>query len=131
MDESIKLAFQFARDLAVQLITLSTGVLALSITFNKEVVKDVPRAYGRILWFSWGFFFFSILCGIWTTMALTGSLESFNKDEPIGTNVRFPAGGQIISFFVAIILLIVYGVLALSYHAKPPDGPPVDDASPP
>ena len=61
MDEPVKLAFQFARDLATQLITLSSGVLALSITFNKDVIKTAPKRFGWVLWAAWVCLLFSIL----------------------------------------------------------------------
>lgn len=42
MDVSLA-GFQSANDLAKQLITLATGILALSITFTKDILKDRVR----------------------------------------------------------------------------------------
>jgi hypothetical protein len=43
LDPQVRMAFEFASDLAKQLITLATGILALTITFTKDLVKHVPE----------------------------------------------------------------------------------------
>ena len=40
MDDQLKLAFDHARGLAELIITLSTGVIGVTITFMKELEKD-------------------------------------------------------------------------------------------
>lgn len=106
-----KLAFEFASDLAKQLITLSTAILALSITFQKDIAgkKDLPSI--RLLGFGWIGYLLSILLGIWTLMALTGSLAPVDASPPptgIDSNARLPAGLQILAFTAATILLILH-----------------------
>jgi hypothetical protein len=44
MDERVKKAFDFAADLAKQLITLATGLIALTITFSKDFIQHAPAA---------------------------------------------------------------------------------------
>ena len=118
------LGFNFAKDLAIQLITLSTGLLALSVTFTKEILKTISGARALALRFSWGIHMFSILGGVWTLMALTGTLMPRQVSTPstpveFGSNVRIPAAGQVTLFLLGtLLLLFVYG----GGEAKPREG---------
>ena len=109
------LGFNFAKDLAIQLITLSTGLLALSVTFTKEILVTISKSRLVVLRLSWGTHMFSILCGVWTLMALTGSLMPIVSTTPnalrqFGQNVRHPAAGQVVLFVLGtLLLLFVYG----------------------
>lgn len=76
MQEESRMAYEFALELSKQLITLSTGILTLTITFAKDVVKQTPSIPARIaLALSWVFYLGSIWYGIGHMRALTGSLE--------------------------------------------------------
>jgi len=44
MDERTKQAFQAVNDSLKQMMTLSTGVLTLEITFLKDIIKNLSRA---------------------------------------------------------------------------------------
>lgn len=119
MSDQLTLAFEFASDLAKQLITLSTGILALTITFTKELLGSVPRGKVWALKFCWATFIISILFGIWTLMALTGTLTQVVSPPEcpnleLAFNVRFPAALQISTFVIAMILLIYYAVSGIS-----------------
>lgn len=65
--------FNSASELATQLITLATGILALSITFVKDVVKNgsVVKWPLKTAWF---IYLLSIVLGMWVLMAVTGSI---------------------------------------------------------
>lgn len=119
-----KMAFDLAGDLAKQLITLSTAVLTLSITFTKDIVKEPSKGPLHLLKLSWLVYLLSICCGIWTMMALTGTLMPRNSPATgpaltFGSNVRIPAGLQILAFIVATVLIIIYGVKVLSRETTP------------
>ena len=51
MEDAVKLGFEFASSLTDLLISLSTGMIALTITFMKDILKTVS---------SKAFFFFKI-----------------------------------------------------------------------
>jgi len=115
LDDQLKLAFQFASELTKQLITLATGILALSVTFTKDILKSVPARGRYALFISWILFLLSIIAGIITLAALTGSLAPLRgPSRGLGSNVRIPSGIQIITFVLGTILLALYGYLALS-----------------
>jgi hypothetical protein len=120
--EIAKVGFNYAKDLAQQLITLSTGILALTITFTKDIVKDIPASPFWILKAAWVTFLFSICCGIWTLMALTGTLmprqaTSIENRLAFGSSL-LPAQLQILSFVVGITLIIIYGARSLRQKAQ-------------
>ena len=71
MDEKTKKALDFALASSKQMITLSTGVMALSITFSKDFLQHTPATARTIaLWF-WAAYLDAVLFGLWTLFALT------------------------------------------------------------
>ncbi len=116
MDKKIEKAFEFAKDTTKQLITLATGIITLEITFSKEFIKTLSKVnvYASLSWLS---FLVSVFFGVWTLMALTGTLEAKDESIPVsirGFNVLFPSILQIISFIFGLIFTVVFGVKALN-----------------
>ena len=113
MKEQTKKAFDFARDTTKQLITLATGIIALEITFLKEFVKPTNTDAQIYALISWLAFLFSVVCGVWTLMALTGTLEAEDETVPVsirGANVRIPSIFQILSFLAGLTMTVIFGV---------------------
>lgn len=105
MDDRATNTFDLAKESATQLIALSTGVLALTITFASNLM---PPDRGGCIWLmkaSWVLYFVSILGGVWMLLAMTGTL--CRDPEPIGHthlfswNIRIPSFVQIIAFVLA------------------------------
>jgi hypothetical protein len=112
-------AFDFAADVAKQFITLSTGILALTITFAKDIGGGPSQGAPLLLGLSWVLYLLSIVAGVWTLMALTGELEPVGTAESPSTrrgNVVTPALVQIATFVCATGLVIAYafGVIVLA-----------------
>lgn len=103
-------AFEVAIDLSKQLITLATGVIALTVTFVKDIIVSVPRPAIPFLKSAWLFFAFSILSGIWSLMAITGTL---GRGEAAGGiyqgNITSAFGLQILTFAFATIFVFIFG----------------------
>lgn len=134
MIERKLLAFEFAKDASKLLVTLSTAILTLSITFYEKVIGSCPEQIEKnILIGSWFFFLFSIFFGAWSLLALTGNLdpmhqtgeqkEDMTEDEKksevdvltINTpNVRIPYAGQLICFCFGHLLTVIFGFFALN-----------------
>jgi hypothetical protein len=119
MSDKRSKAFDFAADVAKQFITLGTGILALTITFAKDIGGGPSRGAPLLLGVSWVLYLLSILAGVWTLMALTGELEPIGSAESPSirrSNVVTPAFAQIASFVVATGLVIAYafGVIVLA-----------------
>ena len=109
-----------AADTTKQIITLSTGIIALTVTFAKEFkvgagLLTVPLS----LQFSWIAFFLSILFAVLTLMAVTGSLSQIDCSTDAATqrgladcnasNIRWPAILMIFSFLVGLALTAIAG----------------------
>ena len=111
-----QLFFDSASDLAKQLIAVSTGIIGLSITFLKDVVTNVAKPILWLLRLAWVAYLFSTVFGFLTLMAVTGSIRLLLGDPnspPVTGNVAFYAGIQIILFFLATLLLVIYGICAI------------------
>lgn len=83
LDERTKKAFDFYADSTKQLITLSTAIIALMITFAKEILKPADSYYAKFpLMAALIVYVFSIWFGLETLLNLTGQLETFNGGDP-------------------------------------------------
>lgn len=123
--EGLKSALETAK----QVITLSTGVITLTVTFLEKIIqpqagsaaRHVPDAL-KVAWIAFGL---AILFAIWTLMAITGSINALDRQArnlPLnehqkaatqslaeGTNVRVPALLMLLLFAIGIVLVIVAG----------------------
>jgi hypothetical protein len=123
LSEREKKAFDFAQEATKQLIALSTGVIALTITFLKDVVKKAPRGSATYIHAAWLLYLASIVFGIVTLLALTGSLGSATKTQKkkgkdqheasiYAVHIRVASALQIVSFLSAVALTLVFGIRA-------------------
>lgn len=126
--------YKSANELTKQLITLAIGILAISITFRKEILPDTIRNVTIILKFSWLSYLLSVCLGMWAMMALTGMVfkasiqgaESMRED-PYGSSF-LPAFLQIISFLAGTVLIIWYGMKSLqSLPETDAEAPPASE----
>ena len=117
MDDQTKAAFASASDIAKQLITLASGILALEVTFAKNIMDaKLDQNAKYLLTGSWILFLLSVTAGVWTLLALTGSLGKLGPLTPsaiYGSNVRIPAFFQILLFLGGLGLSVWFGIRAL------------------
>jgi hypothetical protein len=112
VDDEVKLAFAAHTELTKQLITLGTAVVTLEVALGKAFARDIIATHWQMKW-SWGLLLFSIVCGIWSLMAATGTLA---KERPLTgdllykPNLIVPAGLQILSFGAGMLFTICYGL---------------------
>ncbi|MFC4991096.1 hypothetical protein [Rubritalea tangerina] len=105
-------ATKLALDLSKQLITLSTGSVALSITFFKDVITNNQhkRAF---LYSSWILFALTLVVGLLVHMTITGRMaqaSSENLAVALAPDVRIVIGIQILFFICAILSFITYAI---------------------
>lgn len=72
MDEAVQKAFDFAQDVTKQVLTLATGIIAVTITFFKDFALHAPGAAKALMAWSWVLYLASVIFGLWTLLALTG-----------------------------------------------------------
>lgn len=105
-------SFNFASDTVKQVIGLSSGILALTVTFAKEqIAKNRPSAL-LPLKASWFFEIFSLIAGVWALMAITGQVSSTSVTSPSvwALQVTIPAILQIVFFVFAMMSLVLAGM---------------------
>jgi hypothetical protein len=133
MDERQKKAFDFAADLTKQLITLSTGIVTITLLLSKDLIG--PRWLAVA---AWTFYLLSTVFGLWALMALTGTLAPLKKNpaQPagaghrefeIGRNVRIPSILQVSAFGIATLLTLGYVFVAFAHPSK--GSPPAQNCS--
>ena len=116
MNERTRMSFEFAQHLTIQLITVSSGLIVLGVTFFEKIQPDAMPKYAEwfliVAWMSLGI---SILGGFWSFMAQTGTLSKPNEENPnlYGPNIILPASIQVIAFVGGIVSTILYGACAL------------------
>jgi heme A synthase len=122
-----------AADTTKQIITLSTGVITLTITFLDKIIQparpDIPHYVPWTMFTAWVFFGLAILFGVITLGAITGTLDALDRQQngqPLnadqtaaigalsqGANVQRPARAMSIAFLVALALTIWTGFAVL------------------
>lgn len=83
LGDAQKFAFETIIETAKQIITLSTGLIALGILFAKDFAGGAPSGARVLLGLSWLFLLFSMLIAIFVTLGtVTGALGKHSHDEP-------------------------------------------------
>jgi hypothetical protein len=115
MDAATKAAkaFDFAQDVAKQVITLAAGVLTITVTFHGDLAKSSAHHATWPLQWGWVCLAVSIGGGVWTLMALTGTVDSSKSGSIFDANVRIPAGVQLLAFAAGMALTTVFAWNAL------------------
>ncbi|QKJ32842.1 hypothetical protein HQ865_24825 [Mucilaginibacter mali] len=144
MEENQKKAFDFASDLTKQLITLSTAIITLSVTFSKDIIGGINQPLIYLLIATWALFIISILLGLSTLGALTGNLDPIQKQvtdaqgnivkdangnpvlDPPGPILTITTGNitgtsrwQVNTFILALILTCFFGFFSISNKQAP------------
>jgi hypothetical protein len=123
-DERAKKAVDAVSDLAKQLITLATGVIAITISFAKDLFGGREAGNGLLV-AAWVSYLVCITAGVWVLMAIAGTLDPARIPKSIapeadgrifGGNVRLPAGIQVLTFVVATALVAAAGIV----RSRPP-----------
>ncbi len=119
-----------AADFTKQVITLSTGVIALTVTFLDTIVdpgasaaRDVPCT----MFVGWVAFGIAIMAALMTLGAITGTLDAIDrKDNGLklsaaqktafeastnGQNIKLPAIAMSLCFMIGMALTIITGFL--------------------
>jgi|SRR5688572_3384646 len=130
--DRIDKAFDFCADTCKQLITLATGVIAVTATFSTDFVQNVASPEKHLALYAWLAYLASIFCGVWTMLALTGTLQPMHQRdgaEPSinGWNVRLPALLQILAFLIAVGFTITFAfkMIGAGAGSGPPSATPV------
>jgi hypothetical protein len=112
LDNATESAFSFAQEVTKQLITLSTAIIALTITFQKDVTSEAPKSAHALLEIAWVLYIVSLAFGILTLMSLTSNLAG-SSPSINATDTRIVSALQIIVFVAALGFTVAFGFKAL------------------
>jgi hypothetical protein len=117
-DDRIAKSFDFAGDSAKQIITVSSAIVALTITFFKDFAAGASDLSRHLMMWAWGLYLLAILFGLTQLFQLTGALTSKNEDQrtPSNKNAGWSSGLQQLAFFIALVLTVCSGWLAIGHH---------------
>lgn len=118
--EPEKASISIVQDLAKLLITLATGLVAFSATLSN---KTPSSASSWILLLSWISLGISVLGGIF---ALSSLVNKLSKDDyrPFEPNIRIPSIIQYCSFFLGILLFLVFAFMNMDSNKQSKDVEP-------
>ncbi|MFG1668763.1 hypothetical protein [Streptomyces sp. Y7] len=117
---SAKDATATAKDAITSVITLSSGILAISLTFSKRdwvLVEDkankvekplVTDADLQYLQISWILFLGAIFCGVWAMLAISGIIFSGTKNIN-DWSLRIPWLLQLGLFISGLVIFVMFG----------------------
>lgn len=106
-------AFDFAQETVKQLIALATGIVALTITFLKDLASTAPQDARDTLTFAWIAYFVSVVAGCVALQTLTGNLERPkvpNNPSIYASNITIPMAVQLVAFGAGLALTILFGL---------------------
>lgn len=122
MTDRFDKAFDFAQDTTKQIVTVASGIVAITLTFLNGKLKSYPTSTRVWLEVGWLLYLLSILCGVITLMALSGNLERPGKiDKTSNTdkepsiyrgNIRAPSVLQVLLFLLATVATVIFGAKA-------------------
>lgn len=98
-------SFGLIKDSIVQVVTLSSGTLALSLTFSNNFKDRLPTGQMWQLWTSWGLLLLATLSGVCALHALAGIVHT-NQDVN-RWNLRVAWILMDFLFFIGLIFLII------------------------
>lgn len=116
MEDQIKSAFTSATEVVKNTLTLSAAMLTLSIAFVKDLKAKPTNLEVWFLESSWVLLFLSVVFGIATLMAITGSLAKkyhISGDELYKNNIRIPMVLHFICFIAGIAAMGTFGMLSI------------------
>jgi hypothetical protein len=132
MDSATTLAVNQVADLSKQLLTLATGIITITISLGKDLFQSASPSALRLLRKGWLCMLTSVLAGIWTLMALAGSIVATTidpKHKIFELNVRIPSCIQILLFLYGGLLIIRYASsAAFAVGAATKTGPELNES---
>ena len=131
MDKQQEKSFEFAKETVTRLTGLSSGIIALTVTFSKQFAPDAEGVALYLLAASWLSLFASVFFGVWALLAMTGVLGGGRGEreveEPASVyagSISVPTAIQILAFVLGLGLTVAFGILSLVSGSGTVPAPP-------
>ncbi|RKU24918.1 hypothetical protein C6503_00070 [Candidatus Poribacteria bacterium] len=118
MDERRKLSIEIARDASKSVLTLSTSIILVTVTFAKEFIDVTEQGVKDLALWSWGLFFASVAFGVWTLLTFAGEIapkKGAEDSTPLvwRWSIRIPAIGQMLTFLIGLVFVVILAAKAI------------------
>lgn len=114
LGDAMKYSFEVVVETSKQIITLSTGLIALGILFAKDFAVDAPTGARVLLAVSWLFLLLSMVTALFGTLGtVTGNLAKSSGDEPASPyagNITLFSQVQAVLFLLGLAASVVAGI---------------------
>ena len=111
LDQRTAKAFDFAADVAKQLITLVTAVFGTTVAFAKDIVPHTSAYQRGLLTAGWVLLLLSLLAGVAVLMQLTGQLGSsspaLERPTIYRASIRRAMAAQAVLFLLGLIAIMI------------------------
>jgi hypothetical protein len=107
--------FDYVQEATKQVLTLSTGVVTITVSFLKDIVSNAPSDARTVLYIAWGLYALSILGGIAALLNLAGNVGSAADTDSKGIyepGIRTSSLLQLIAFLLGSIGVVYFGARA-------------------
>jgi hypothetical protein len=102
--------FTMAGDINKTLVSLTTAVLTVTITFSHDLFNGKVN---DLLIAAWVLLFLSIICSVWSYFATLGSVSNLAKGGDVNiydANTGIPMGAQQVTFAGGLVLLAIFAI---------------------
>jgi hypothetical protein len=106
-------AFDVVTEITKQVLTLSTAIITITITFWKNFASNATQDARDLFAWSWVCYAGSILFGIFTLMASAGNQAKKATPTINAGNIRVFGVLQLLAFFAGIVLTVIAGAEAI------------------
>jgi len=134
MDKQQEKSFEFAKETVTRLTGLSSGIIALTVTFSKQFAPEAEGLTLFLLAASWLSLFASVFFGVWALLAMTGVLgggrgerEASEPASVYAGSISIPTAIQILAFVLGLGLTVAFGILSLVSGSGAVQAPPAVD----
>ena len=117
LTDQTKAAFASAADWSKQLVTLSTGIVTLTVSFSDKLFANPSTTEKTLLWASWVAHLIAILAGVMVLGSLTGALAASGVPDQTQVNnsaIKLFARTQLATFGAGVVLIVAFGFVSLS-----------------
>jgi hypothetical protein len=106
---TVKDQLESATDAVKQVVTLSTGILTLTLTFARALAAGADPTWQLLLRISWVLLGLAVIAGFWFLLAKSGIVYENGGANIYDWRLRGPWLAQVLLFLAAIILIFLFG----------------------
>jgi hypothetical protein len=120
VDDKTKSQIEAAADAVKTVVTLSSGVLTITLTFASTLAAGADPGWQAALRWSWLLLGVAVAAGIWFLLARTGIIYAGKATDVFDWRLRLPWLIQLAAFIAAVVIFALFGATQFEDIAAPP-----------